>query len=285
MKHAPGPESCGGLSLSRLPKSKHWLSASLLLFCLIVLPGAAAQTEPLLAGLEDGGRASVAGIVDGDTLLLDDGRELRLVGLQAPKLPLDRPGFPTWPLADEAKAALGALALGRTVELRFGGRRGDRHGRVLAHLVRDDGLWLQGELLRRGLARVYSFADNRALVADMLALERDARGAGRGIWAEPYYGVRDPQEAGRHIGTFQLVEGSALDVAVVRGRAYINFGADWRSDFTATLAPAVVRAFAAESLDPARYEGRRLRIRGWLKSFNGPMIEITHPEQIEVLDE
>ncbi|MGF1611878.1 MAG: thermonuclease family protein [Kiloniellales bacterium] len=256
-----------------------------MLLCLALPSGAAARDEPSLTGLEGGGRATVTEIVDGDTLLLDDGREVRLVGLQAPKLPLGRPDFEAWPLADQAKAALAELALGRMVEPRFGGRRGDRHGRVLAHLLRDDGLWLQGELLRRGLARVYSFADNRALVAEMLALERAARAAGRGIWAEPFYAVRSPDDANDHIGTFQLVEGRALDVALVRGRAYINFGADWRSDFTATLAPAVVRAFAAEGLDPEVYDGRRLRIRGWLKAFNGPMIEITHPEQIEVLEE
>lgn len=33
------------------------------------------------------------------------------------------------------------------------------------------------------------------------------------------------------------------------------------------------------------YKGHILRVRGWLKSFNGPMIEATHPEQIEVLEE
>jgi hypothetical protein len=33
------------------------------------------------------------------------------------------------------------------------------------------------------------------------------------------------------------------------------------------------------------YEGKRVRVRGWLKSFNGPMIEATHPEQIGLLSE
>ena len=79
------------------------------------------------------------------------------------------------------------------------------------------------------------------------------------------------------------IEGRVLDAAVVRGRVYLNYGADWRSDFTVTLAPKVRRAFEAEGLDPEAYEGRTLRVRGWLKSFNGPMIEVTHPEQIELL--
>src|SRR3546814_9669358 len=70
-----------------------------------------------------------------------------------------------------------------------------------------EGVWVQGEMLRRGMARVYTFADNRALVAEMLALEREARAARRGIWGHPFYAVRRHDALDRHIGTFQLVEG------------------------------------------------------------------------------
>ena len=30
-------------------------------------------------------------------------------------------------------------------------------------------------------------------------------------------------------------------------------------------------------------EGKRIRVRGWLKKYNGQMIAATHPEQIEVV--
>lgn len=262
-----------------------WLGATSQLGQPAVADGPLPDGRSATQALESLGSAGVVEIVDGDTLLLDDGREVRLVGLQAPKLPLGRPDFEAWPLADEAKAALAALAQGREVELRAGGRSIDRHGRVLAHLVRDDGLWIQGTLLQQGMARVYSFADNRALVAEMLALEQEARRARRGIWAEPYYAVSTPDGVAERIGSFQIVEGRVLDAAVVRGRAYLNFGADWRSDFTVTLSPAVRRLFEAEGIDPQRYEGQDLRVRGWVKSFNGPMIEASHPEQIEQLDD
>ena len=232
-------------------------------------------------------RARAVEIVDGDTLVLDDGRQVRLVGIQAPKLPLGRPNFPTWPLAGEAKAELAALTMGRELRLAYSGREMDRHRRQLAHLHAPapggGEVWVQEALLEQGMARVYSFPDNRALVAEMLAAERAARAARRGIWGDPFYAIRGPAETGRHIDSFQLVEGRVLGAAVVRGRAYLNFGADWKTDFTVTLAPPVRRLFEAEGLDPLAYEGRRVRVRGWLKSFNGPMIEVTHPEQIELL--
>ena len=224
-------------------------------------------------------------IVDGDTLVLETGAEVRLVGIQAPKLPLGRRGFTAWPLAGRAKAALARLALGRRLRLSYVGRRIDRHGRLLAHLHDGEGRWIQGELLSAGMARVYTFADNRGRAAEMLALERGARAARRGIWRHSFYRVLDATETPDFINTFQLVEGRVLNTAVVRRRGYLNFGSDWRRDFTITIAPRSLRRFVSAAGNKlARYRGARVRVRGWLKSFNGPMIEATHPEQIEVLE-
>ncbi len=245
--------------------------------------GRAAGEPPLPAGLSDGGTASAVEIVDGDTIVLDDGRQVRLVGIQAPKLPLGRAGFKAWPLAEKAKQALSVLTLGQRLTLAYGGRRIDRHGRALAQLFDAEGGWIQGKLLSLGMARVYSFADNRALVPEMLARESEARVARRGIWAHPFYAVRTPEQAVRHIGGFELVEGRVREVAVVRGRVYLNFGDDWREDFTVTVSPKARRQFEAENIQPDDYRRRIVRARGWLKSFNGPMIEATHPEQIEVI--
>ena len=94
-----------------MPQWRHhgrWLV--LLTILLAWFPAAAA---PLPLPLADGGVATVAGVIDGDTVRLDDGRQVRLVGIQAPKLPLGRPEFEPWPLADAAKAALAGLIDGR----------------------------------------------------------------------------------------------------------------------------------------------------------------------------
>ncbi len=236
------------------------------------------------AGLIIDGGGIVSEIVDGDTVFLEDGTEIRLVGLQAPKLALGRRDFRDWPLADAARDRLSELVLGRRVDLAYGGRRSDRHGRALAHLLRDDGLWVQAAMLEGGMARVYSFRDNRTAIAEMLEAEREARAAGRGIWAHPFYAVREEAETGALLDSFQLVEGVVLDAAEVRRRIYLNFGPDWRDDFTVSIAPDHVRAFREAGLDPLELTGRRIRVRGWLYQRNGPMIDATHPEQIELLE-
>ena len=250
--------------------------------------------------LQAGEDLRVASIVDGDTLVLEDGREVRLKGIQAPKLPLGRSGFEAWPLAEEAKRRLEELAEGKAAQLRHGGARSDRHGRVLAHVfVRHEGkeVWLQQGMLDEGLARVYTFKDNRACAVELLESERSARAAGRGIWANPFYEIRDAADVDgltRLVGKFEIVEGVVQSAALVRGRLYLNFGEDYRTDFTVTVSERDVRLFMQDkvwapllqagkerSSALERLTGKKVRVRGWLARNNGPEIVVTHPEQIE----
>jgi len=245
------------------------------------------RAEPALPeqDLEMIGKAKVVAVVDGDTVRLDNRDQVRLVGTQAPKLPLDRPNFRKWPFADEAKARLESLCLGRAVTLHAGGAERDRHGRVLAHLA-CEGVWLQGAMIEGGFARVYTFKDNRALAGRMLALEATAREAESGLWADATYRIRradDPTliEAVDGIPGYLIVQGKVRKVGMAAGRWFLNFGADRTSDFTATIAPDDAQAFAA--VDIAGYADRILRVRGWLEARNGPSIDLTHPEQIEIV--
>lgn len=256
--------------------------AVLIVFPAVVLPFTTLAGQQ--KGLEPGGSATVVEIVDGDTLRLDTGKQVRLVGLQAPKLPLGRANFKAWPLGEEAKSALAQMTSGKRLRLSYVERKSDRYGRLLAHLHDGEGIWIQGEMLRLGWARVYSFPDNRRLVREMLELERQARLLKRGIWGHPYYRIRQAGDLRGDIDTFQVIEGRVRDVATVKGRTYLNFGADWRSDFTVSVAPRDRRRFADGLVKLVDIKGRLVRVRGWLGWRNGPMIEATHPEQIEVLE-
>lgn len=218
----------------------------------------------------------MAGARDGATLELEDGRVLRLAGLLAP-----RAGEPFFA---QARAGMEDLAAGRKVVVSGGPPRRDRWDRLVVQAEDDTGRWLQGEALRRGLARVATWPDERARATDMLAAEAEARVAGRGLWAEPAYRPLRAEAVRARDGAFHLVEGRVVKVAETRGKTYLNFGADWRTDFTVVLDAASRRLFVAAGRDPATLEGRLVRVRGWLESWNGPLIEASHPEQIEVLE-
>jgi endonuclease YncB( thermonuclease family) len=233
--------------------------------------------------LTPAGEAHVTEVSDGATLALDDGRHVRLVGILAPNPPPGRKDGAPWKLADEAKTALSDLALHHLVTLKIGGAETDRWGRTLAQLYREDGLWLQGEMLKRGLARVESYADNRALVPEMLALEAEARAARRGLWRENFYAIRQADEAGRSIESFQLVEGTVADAAKIKGQVFLNLGADWHTAFTIHMPRTALPLFKEEGLHPLDLKGERIRVRGWIRLDRRPIVDVTHPEQIERL--
>src|SRR5262249_27897096 len=139
------------------------------------------------------------------------------------------------------------------------------------------------EMLRRGLVRVHTTAEDRSRALEMLEIEAAARRARRGIWRDPYYAVRRPEEAGRFVESFQLVEGQVATADRVKGDLVLNFGPDWHTAFALRIPHAARPLFAVAALDPTALAGRHVRVRGWIGWDRRPIAEATHPEQIEVL--
>ncbi|HEX7776757.1 MAG TPA: thermonuclease family protein [Parvibaculum sp.] len=230
---------------------------------------------------------TLGAVIDGETVSLSDGRTLKLAGIQAPRLGAGR--AKAWPLAGEARDGLASMLAGRELRLGYGRVRIDRHGRVVAFLVIDNGASAQARMIEAGFARVAPTRDVRDCAGALLAAERRARAAKRGIWADPFYEVRmarDTAALERLEGSYQIVEGTVTTATAIRRRIYINFGDDWRQDFTVTVAPADVKLFsggpwAALMADMSALKGARIRVRGAIDRFNGPDIAVTAPEQIE----
>ncbi|MEJ5330967.1 MAG: thermonuclease family protein [Desulfobaccales bacterium] len=157
--------------------SWRWLCR--LLLAGLVLAGAAAcgagPTQAPATGV-------VAQVQDGDTLTLTDGRRVRLVGIDAPEL--EKEGQPAEFLAHKAKKVLTELTRGQRVRLEYDQLRYDRFQRLLAYVFLEDGTFVNRELVAQGLARVYSQPPNTARQGELLAAQREALEAGRGIWRE-----------------------------------------------------------------------------------------------------
>jgi len=241
--------------------------------------------------LEPGATGSVVRIIDAETVLLDGGIEVRLIGALAPRSPDLRPDAEPWLLEQEATAALRELTLGRTVTLATSGRSRDRYGRNLAHLFIDrDGerVWVQGEMLRMGHARAYGLPGSHACMRELLAHENVARKAGMGIWANGAYRVRSARHTRdllRRRNAYEIVAGEVAKVSVTKARTYINFGRDWRNDFTAGIEARVLRANPEWAKSLSELEGRRVEVRGWIQYRNGPYIDIDDVSQIVPADE
>lgn len=167
-------------------------------------PGAAA---PALTGLQ---AATVTRVIDGDTVVLESGERVRLLGIDAPergetgaaaataqlrafvqeaehhapdRFPDSAQGHPEEGVRD---GTLRAGELRAPLWLRFEGRRRDRYRRLLAYLIRADGVCLNAALVRRGVVRVlrrYPFQG----MEEFLRLEGAAQAERVGLWrdAEP----------------------------------------------------------------------------------------------------
>jgi endonuclease YncB( thermonuclease family) len=240
-------------------------------------------------GLRDGPKGVVTEIVDGDTVLLDNGLVVRLVGIQAPHLALGRADLSDWPMGKEARQALAEIVLKKPVMLAYGGAEKDRYGRSLGQLfvVGEAGpVWVQEAMLKAGMARAYGFADNRACMLELLAAEGRARLERLGIWGDSYYSVRRadrPAELLELEGHYELVEGRVLLAEESQGVVFLNFGRFWKEDFTTVIDRGGLKLFAEAGIDPRKFGGALIRVRGWVDIKDGPRIDVTHPEQIEIL--
>jgi endonuclease YncB( thermonuclease family) len=256
------------------------------------LLAAQAPAQGLAQGLAQGpggceppaaGTARVRSALDGRTLRLADGREVRLAGLEVPGGNGE---------AQAARRALAALVEGREVALHRLGPETDRHGRLLAEIrvaAAPSGgpQSVQQALVAAGHARVAGRVGDIACARQWLAAERAARAAGLGLWAGPHYVIRqagNPGEILAERGRFTVVEGDVLSVRESGGTIYVNFGRRWSEDFTVTVSKRNERMFAAAGLDLKNLASRRVRVRGFVEERGGPWIEAARPEQIEIAE-
>ena len=222
-----------------------------------------------MADADDLGAATPTSVRDDGTLVLADGRLLRLAEIE---LPPGRDGR-------TARAAILDWAKGGVFTLKADGPAQDRFGRLVAQAYAADGTWIEEALLRQGLARVDTTTDHHAMAHDLLAAERAARSHRLGLWDNPDYALRTPGQAARLTDTWQIVEGMVVAARVTHGDIYLAFGEDRERDLAVRIPDAIAEELA---LDPDALVGRKLRVRGWIGKTIGPVIAIDHAEQIEL---
>ena len=66
---------------------------------------------------------------------------------------------------------------------------------------------------------------------------------------------------------------------------FVDFGRDFRHDFTVLIPMDLADRLVASGLDPDGLIGRRIRVRGVIEDAGGPAVRIHDPDEIEVLDE
>jgi endonuclease YncB( thermonuclease family) len=273
-----GVRSCG--MIAGTTKAIRYRQICRVLISLGSIMIAAGSTQSAAAAgcsFEPQGEGRVSAIIDARTFRMDDGREVRLAGIET---------------ATAGKAA-GASALSALVADRYVTLRGeidapDRYGRQQAFVFADSAdASVQSLLLVRGDALVSGTVADKACAAELAAAEAVARRARRGIWADPAVikNAESPGELLARIGQFTVVEGKVLSVRQAGATTYINFGRRWTRDFAVTISRRVMPAFEAAGISLKSLENKRIRVRGWIEARDGPRIEALRVGQIEMAGE
>jgi micrococcal nuclease len=233
---------------------------------------------------------AIVRITDASTVVLDDGRTVLLAGVISPPPPSAVP-IPAsgWEPGLLARSAMSDLTATGTAEISIEQNWRDRHGRASAQIYISRGtgrIWLQHALVEQGHVIVSSRHGGGACAADLLAAEDTARKAKRGLWANATYRVHpanDPSALRRLRSNFALIEGTVVNVASRSGRLFLNFGNDWKTDFTAVVPAHLLKAAPQQAKALANLAGHTIRVRGWNERRYGPSIEIFDLSDIEDL--
>ncbi len=223
-------------------------------------------------------QARVKHVLDGDTIELDDGRRLRLIGLNTPEIGHD--GAPSEPFAIEARDHLQRLLAGHgnRIALRYDRERTDNYQRTLAHLFLADGTSITAELLEQGLGAVLVVPPNVWNAPCYQQAERRAQARQQGIWALPSY---QPVRS-------DTLRPYARGFRVVKGRVE-RIGGNAKSIWLHLTGPLALRIDREDlpyfdSFRPDMLQGRTVVARGWLYTQkDGLRMQVRHPAALEVV--
>jgi len=239
------------------------------------MPIAGGPVDAAGCAFEPQGEGRVAAVLDARTFRLDDGREIRLAGIE--------------PIATEKadrSPALAALIAGREVRLSGQDDTPDRYGRqtAFAYLASSE-ISVEAQLLAQGEALVSGAVTDKDCATTLAAAEETARRAKLGTWADrsAIKNAESPGDILAGIGRFTVVEGKVLSVRQAGAVTYLNFGRNWTRDFAVTISRRMLGGFEAAGIVLKSLENRRIRVRGWVEARGGPRIDVLRVGQIEVL--
>jgi len=231
---------------------------------------------PPLAAIADSEGVTVRHVLDGDSVVLADQRQVRLIGINAPEFGKD--GRPDEPLAAAARDRLRELVQGKNVQLVLEEEQRDHYGRWLAHLELSDGSKPEEILLKEGLTSAIAIPPNVSQVHRLFAAETVARTTRRGIWGLAYSTpVPADSLTSAHTG-FRFVRGRITHVGRSQKYVYLDMGAlfalrighaDWKQYFRGR---------------PEDWRGAQIEARGWISEQNGRLhLRIGHPAMLRRL--
>jgi len=213
---------------------------------------------------------TIAYVYDGDTIKLENGEKVRLLGIDTPEV-----------ASHYHKAIAGGKAAqkwlrqklkGGHIYLEYDQQQRDKYGRLLAHIFLENGKHINVELVKRGLAIVNLFPPNLRYSHMLLTAQQQAQQQQLGMWAMKRYQLT-PAKKVRKISGWKRYQGTVKSIK--NNRKYVRL----------VLNDKVRIKIAKENLYlfPAleSYIGKSVEVRGWLSGKKAPFsILVRHPSAL-----
>ncbi len=243
------------------------------LCCITATFSACIAAEDICTPTRIHANALVTHVYDGDTLHLNDGSKLRLIGINTPEFhPSLQPG------AAQARTQLDLLLKAHhyRIDIQFDAIKTDRYGRMLAHVFLKDGTNITAWLLQHGLGHWIAVGKNLTHLSCYREAEQYARKKHLNLWGRlPSNFVRaedlNPTSKGFYVITGELTRVFETDLSVwleltprlrlrLDKRNYGNFS---RRDYVQKI-------------------GGTLMTRGWVYTNQDKLtMKVSHPDLIQ----
>jgi micrococcal nuclease len=214
-------------------------------------------------------------VYDGDTVKLDDGRKIRLLGINTPEVRHRNQDNQAG--GEVAKRWLADKLTNQKVRLETDAEQTDKYKRTLAHLFTENKEHINVQLVEMGLAAVNIYPPNLLYVKELVDAEDRAEQAKKGIWGQSEYvafSVNQLDGTG-HQGWTRLVG----KVSIIRNsRKYVYL------EFSPLFQARIEKKWLLLFPDINSYLGRTVEVRGWLnKNRGGWSMLVRHPSAMKVL--
>lgn len=213
----------------------------------------------------------VARVYDGDTIILTDKKQIRLLGVNTPeiesRLRAEEPGGVV------AKKWLQAQLQENKVYLEYDQTKRDKYKRLLAHVFTPDGKHINQALLENGLAFVSIIPPNIRYSDKLIQAQLQAEKQKLGIWSMPDYQPKPIEQIANHNKGWQRFTG--IPASIKKSRKYTRLMFDDKIDIriqntNLDLLPAL-----------NTYVGKSLEIRGWVsRNKDHYTVLIQHPSAL-----
>ena len=215
-------------------------------------------------------------VYDGDTIKLNDGRKLRLIGINTPER--GRDGQKDQPFYLAAKSQLQQIIIENKNQLKviFGKEKRDRYKRFLAHIFTSKGENIAATLLKKGLGFSIAIPPNIQFLSCYKEAEREAKHYKRGIWNHAYSNSIEASSISKLNLGFQRVTGVVQRVGESRSSYWLNL----EKNVALRVLKKDLPYFKA--FHPTSLLKQPLTARGWIYQKNNEFrMNVRHPASLQ----